>query len=290
MGVPRQEAGRVLQKARTRDALVAATRALLRDGVTPSVEQAADAARVSRTTAYRYFSTQRELLAATFPHLEGGTLLGDNPPADVRARVALFAEKMTESILANEAEMRAMLRLSLDPQVLQREVALRGGRRQLWVADALAPLRLSLSSSRFERLTLAIAATAGIESFVWLVDIGGVDRETAAAVIKSNCAALLEHELRRLNGCTLGAVGKPDRQFGVALCERHPFPWRARQVAARRRFAAGAVDPAGQPTAADREARQRAVRPAVHLVVGASVPGDLLFGGHPVAWRGPRIG
>jgi AcrR family transcriptional regulator len=189
------EKGRVLQKARTRDALIAATRALLRDGVTPSVEQAADAARVSRTTAYRYFASQRELLAATFPHLEGGSLLGDNPPADVRARVALFAEKMTESILANEAEMRAMLRLSLDPQVPQREVALRGGRRQLWVADALAPLRLSLSSSRFERLTLAIAATAGIESFVWLVDIGGVDRETAAAVIKSNCAALLEHEL-----------------------------------------------------------------------------------------------
>jgi AcrR family transcriptional regulator len=196
MDVPRQEAGRVLQKARTRDALVAATRQLLQGGVTPSVEQAADAARVSRTTAYRYFSSQRELLAATFPHLEGGSLLGDQPPADVRARVALFAEKMTQSILANEAEMRAMLRLSLDPQVPLHEVALRQGRRQIWVADALAPLRGSLPESRFERLTLAIAAMAGIESFVWLVDVGGVDREAAAAVIKSSCGALLEHELR----------------------------------------------------------------------------------------------
>ena len=196
MEVPRQEAGRVLQKARTRDALVAATRQLLQSGVTPSVEQAADAARVSRTTAYRYFSSQRELLAATFPHLEGGSLLGDHPPADVRARVALFAEKMTQSILANEAEMRAMLRLSLDPQVPPHEVALRGGRRQIWVADALAPLRGSLPEPRFERLTLAIAAMAGIESFVWLVDVGGVAREAAAAVIKSSCGALLEHELR----------------------------------------------------------------------------------------------
>src|ERR1039457_2228238 len=112
-----QGRGRVRQKARTRDALVAATRQLLKEGVTPSVEQAADAARVSRTTAYRYFPSQRVLLAATFPQLEGGSLLGDNPPADVRARVALFAEKMTESILANEAGMRALLRLSLDPQV-----------------------------------------------------------------------------------------------------------------------------------------------------------------------------
>jgi len=196
MEVPRQGGGRVRQKARTRDALVAATRQLLRDGVTPSVEQAADAARVSRTTAYRYFPSQRALLAATFPHLEGGSLLGDRPPADVRARVALFAEKMTQSILANEAEMRAMLRLSLDPQVPLHEVPLRQGRRTTWVADALAPLRESLTESRFERLTLAIAATAGIESFVWLVDVGGVDRATAAAVIKSNCSALLEHELR----------------------------------------------------------------------------------------------
>ena len=184
------------QKARTRDALVAGTRQLLRDGVTPSVEQAADVARVSRTTAYRYFPSQTALLAATFPQLEGGSLLGDHPPPDVRARVALFAEKMTQSILANEAEMRAMLRLSLDPCVPRQEVALRQGRRTMWVADALAPLRGSLTESRFERLTLAIAATAGIESFVWLVDVGGVDRGTAAAVLKSNCSALLEHELR----------------------------------------------------------------------------------------------
>ena len=185
------------QKARTRDALVAATRQLLRDGVTPSVEQAADVARVSRTTAYRYFPSQRALLAATFPQLEGGSLLGDHPPADVRARVALFAEKMTQSILANEAEMRAMLRLSLDPRVLPHEVALRQGRRTIWVADALAPLRAPFDPvAGFERLTLAIAATAGIESFVWLVDVGGVDRGTAAAVLTSSCSALLEHELR----------------------------------------------------------------------------------------------
>jgi len=82
-------------------------------------------------------SSQRALLAATFPQLEGGSLLGDHPPADVRVRVALFAEKMTESILANEAEMRAMLRLSLDPQVPLHEVALRQGRRTMWVAVRL---------------------------------------------------------------------------------------------------------------------------------------------------------
>jgi hypothetical protein len=43
---------------------------------------------------------------------------------------------------------------------------------------------------------LAIAAAVGIESFVWLVDVGGVERATAAAVLTSSCRALLEHELR----------------------------------------------------------------------------------------------
>jgi AcrR family transcriptional regulator len=200
MDVSLQDGGRARQKARTREAVVAATRQLLRDGVTPTVEQAADAARVSRTTAYRYFPSQRALLAATFPQLEGGSLLGDHPPADVRARVALFAEKMTKSILANEAEMRAMLRLSLEPQVPLHEVALRQGRRTIWVADALAPLHGSMTRSRFEQLTLAIAAAAGIESFVWLVDVGGVDRTTAAAILKSTCIALLEHELHQCVG------------------------------------------------------------------------------------------
>ncbi len=45
--------GRRHQKARTRDALVAAARALLAQGTTPTVEEAAAAAAVSRTTAYR---------------------------------------------------------------------------------------------------------------------------------------------------------------------------------------------------------------------------------------------
>lgn len=195
MGLSYQETGRVRQKARTRDALVAATRELLREGATPSVEQAADAAGVSRTTAYRYFASQAALLAATFPQLESDSLLGDDPPVDARARVALFARAMTTLVVQNESEMRAMLRLSLDPSVDLHEVALRQGRRTGWVADALEPLRGTVAAAELERLTLAIAAAAGIEAFVWLVDVGGVSRATAVEIVRSTCAALLEQAL-----------------------------------------------------------------------------------------------
>jgi hypothetical protein len=42
-------------------------------------------------------------------------------------------------------------------------------------------------------LTFAIAAATGIESFVWLVDVGSVDRRQQPPY--SSQAALLEHEL-----------------------------------------------------------------------------------------------
>src|SRR5690242_20152399 len=57
-----ETSGRVNQKRRTRDAIVAAAQAIVDRGESPTVAQAAEAAAVSRTTAYRYFPTQESLL------------------------------------------------------------------------------------------------------------------------------------------------------------------------------------------------------------------------------------
>ncbi len=75
MEVPYLHTGRASQKARTRDALIAAARQLLGEGVTPTVEAAAAEAAIGRTTAYRYFPKSRALLAATYPELEMDSLL-----------------------------------------------------------------------------------------------------------------------------------------------------------------------------------------------------------------------
>ncbi len=66
--MPYESTGRTAQKSRTRLALVAATRELLAAGLTPTVEDAAERADISRTTAYRYFPNQRSLLAGRSPH------------------------------------------------------------------------------------------------------------------------------------------------------------------------------------------------------------------------------
>ena len=65
--MPYESSGRTAQKSRTRLALVVATRELLAAGLTPKVEDAAERAGISRTTAYRYFPNQRSLLMAAHP-------------------------------------------------------------------------------------------------------------------------------------------------------------------------------------------------------------------------------
>src|SRR5690348_7555670 len=88
-----ERSGRVQQKARTRAALVDAARNLMSAGREPTVEEAAETARVSRTTAYRYFPNQLELVRAAFPEIDRTSLLGDAPPHDLAARVNLTLDE-----------------------------------------------------------------------------------------------------------------------------------------------------------------------------------------------------
>src|SRR6202521_3574429 len=86
MSMPYEAHGRAGQKGRTRSELISATRALIAKGMTPTVEGAAAAARISRTTAYRYFPSQRALLIAAHPEIETTSMLPPNPPDDPESR------------------------------------------------------------------------------------------------------------------------------------------------------------------------------------------------------------
>lgn len=195
--VPYEQTGRVNQKQRTREALVAATRALLAEGISPTMEAAAARAAVSRTTAYRYFPSTRDLLIATYPHIGQPSLLGPDPPADPAARLAAVADDHLRRILTFEAEQRTVLRLSLEARGRPDgpAVPMHRGMRIGWIEDALAPLRDELPAEDLRRLVLGIGATLGIEAFVWLTDVAGLSREDAAATMRANAASLLQAAL-----------------------------------------------------------------------------------------------
>ena len=199
MEIPYLHTGRTSQKARTRDALIAAARQLLAKGMTPTVAEAAAEASVGRTTAYRYFPNSRALVAATFPQVEMDSLLGDDPPEDPLAWLEIVAERFTRQMLEHEPELRAQLRLALEGEPAGSEsLPFRGGRRIRWIEDALSPLDGRIPERELRRLILGIGATLGIEALVWLTDVGGLSREEAVEVMRSNARTLLQSTLNQL--------------------------------------------------------------------------------------------
>jgi AcrR family transcriptional regulator len=194
MSTPYETGGRSAQKARTRDALVAAARDLVAAGVTPTVEDAAAAASISRTTAYRYFPNKRALLVAAHPEIAATTMLPADPPQDPAARLDAVVANFSAMILDTEAQQRTMLRLSLEAGAAERDaLPLRQGRAIAWIAEALDGVRGDLTDQQFRQLVVSIRATIGIEAIVWLVDVAGLPRNDAVALTRWSAQALLQH-------------------------------------------------------------------------------------------------
>jgi len=176
MSTSYEKTGRSRQKQRTRTALVAAVRDLVAaGGRSPTVAEAAEAASVSRTTAYRYFPTQKSLLLAAHPEIEATTMLaadvGDEPEVRLEAAVRAFMAMVVDT----EAQQRTMLRLSLEPDTV-RLLPLRQGRAVGWFGEALEPVVGDLGPD-------------GVRTQA--VDIGGLDREQAVDQMVWSAVALL---------------------------------------------------------------------------------------------------
>ncbi|MDP1795434.1 MAG: TetR/AcrR family transcriptional regulator [Acidimicrobiales bacterium] len=183
MSMPYLEEGRIQQKRRTRDALIAAARDLVARGETPTVEVAAEASGISRTTAYRYFPNQTALLAAAHPETQTVSLIGDAPPRDLDARVAIVLDAFIAMVESSEPQQRSMLRLSLDERSSS-ELPLRQGRAIRWFEEALTPLEGKWSDAEITALAKALRAATGIEARVWLTDIGGLSSEEASEMLR----------------------------------------------------------------------------------------------------------
>ena len=183
------ETGRVRQKSRTREELVAVLRNLLKDGLDPSVADVAAIAGISRTTAYRYFPDKEALLHAALPETGLGSLLGEDPPSDVHSRLERTMDAHFEFIRAWEPQLRASLRLSLTPGAAR--PTLRGGRAVGWYRDALSPLEADGAGIDTAALAVRLRAAAGIEPYVWLRDVAGLPQADAFGVMRANALDIL---------------------------------------------------------------------------------------------------
>jgi len=184
--------GRESQKNRTRKALVAAAGDLLRAGQSPTVTDAAEAAGISRATAYRYFPTQELLLAEVALFASGGPLFA--PPienAPVAETVGHLVRRVGVWAYANEQPLRTILRLSLDPSTGVR----RPGHRKEWIAEALAPVRGKINPKTYSHLSKSLALLMGIDPVVVMKDIAGASREQALDALEWSARTLVEGAL-----------------------------------------------------------------------------------------------
>src|SRR5260370_29854740 len=224
MSIPYELSGPTRQKQRAGGALMAAARELVAQGKTPTVDEAATKAAVSRTTAYRYFPNQRALLVAAHPEIEARSLLPATATSDVAARLDVVVAAFLHLILDTEPQQRTMLRLSLDPDPRERgELPLRKGRAIVWIGEALSPLRGVLVERDLKRLILAVRSAVGIEALVWLTDVAGLSRKDAVQLMRWSAGALLLSPLAES-----GAAGRPIQPGLPGSPTTPPRPWRSR--------------------------------------------------------------
>ena len=185
---------RANQRERTRLAIMEGARKLLREGKIPSVADAAEAARVSRATAYRYFPTQSALIQEAVHTGLPNTWEPDRRHADLMAfadRVERAVAEMLTLTHDNEAILRGVLLLSLQQWVtiragdkLEEEPVTRGRGRIPAIQAALAPYQDTLTPAALRRLTIGLSLIVGAESLVVLRDIWDLEETEAKEVAR----------------------------------------------------------------------------------------------------------
>ena len=172
------EKGRVNQKARTRAALLSTAIGLIREGLQPSVDDVAQAAGISKRTAYRYFVSREHLLAdasigALRPEID--RIVGEAlRHGDALSRVDALVRALHHTSFLYEAELTTIIRLSLDAEFRAKigtRGQLRSERRVQWIEEALAPIRVLLDARSYGRLISALCVIVGIDAVLILRDI-----------------------------------------------------------------------------------------------------------------------
>ena len=184
-------------RARTRRLMLETATRLMQSGATPSVSEVAEAAEVSRATAYRYFPSQAALVHAVVDEALGPILTRSNERTDAEDRVDELFRTSLPRIEEFEATFKAALKLSLDQWARRQAGSLgdepqftRGHRIDL-LEEALEPLRGDLTEDEFLRLAQALSLIYGVEALVVLKDIWGLDMARVQTVTRWAASALV---------------------------------------------------------------------------------------------------
>lgn len=182
--------GRPNQRHRTRKDLLAAASRLLKQGQSPTIDDVAAEAMVSRATAYRYFPTIESLLVEApidDDAPDPAVLFAGDRSTDPIARVDKAEAALHEMSYRNERQLRLMLAASLQRSVGESRadspaVPLRQNRREPLIEAALAPVRAQMSQRTYRNLRASLALVFGLESMIVFQDVLNIDAAAARRI------------------------------------------------------------------------------------------------------------
>ena len=145
-------------------------------GVTPTVEEAADAA---GDLAHDGLPVLPQPAGAARRRPPGdrrpSPCSPTDPPDGPRGAAGRGRRAFTRLIVETEAQQRTMLRLSLEPTTpTARHCRCARAGRSAGSTKPSRPLRDQLSDGELHQLVLAIRSATGIEALVWLTDVAGL--------------------------------------------------------------------------------------------------------------------
>ncbi|EEQ14182.1 TetR-family regulatory protein [Yersinia frederiksenii ATCC 33641] len=167
-------------RARTRRLLIDTAMSMYEQGAFPSITEVANAAQLSRATAYRYFPTQSALVSAMVDESLGPILSWQPTQPDARQRIAELLSFAYPRMLQHEGVLRAALHLSLQQWADDRnhsnneDKLVRGNRKRL-LKLAVEPLEGKLEPEALQRVIYAFSLIYGSEVFMVLKDIWHLD-------------------------------------------------------------------------------------------------------------------
>jgi AcrR family transcriptional regulator len=201
---PVRRGGREAQRRRTRKAIVDAAVRLTAVGATPSIDEIAAAADVSRRTIYMHFPTLDHLLidataaALNEPPVEkalADPALANDPAGRVDALIRTLLEYSPQSLPLG----RRLIRLTVDPPANDTQEPVnprRTPRRVQWLEQACEPLRGTLREESFQRLISALTIVVGWEAQIALRDVRGLDPQAEQVAITWAARALVEAAIK----------------------------------------------------------------------------------------------
>jgi AcrR family transcriptional regulator len=190
--------GRPNQKTRTRKDLLQAAARLMKGGRTPTLEEVAEEALVSRATAYRYFPSIDTLMVEAAVDVavpEPAIIFEGDVCTDAVARLQKVDNALTDMILANEPQLRTLL-----AHVIQQgcqpttdgAVPRRQNRRMPLIEAALVPARDQFKPGDLKALMRALALVIGPESVIVVKDVLQLEEAEARTVKRWAIRALVE--------------------------------------------------------------------------------------------------